>query len=228
MDLNLAEDKYCIYFPYILDPQILRSAKTELDAAKSLLNYITIENMYTTNINTDANMNISANTDTDTDTDVDIGMDTDINTDTNIDVSMDTDVDIGIDIDDILDNKLSVIKRFLRYSQSDGLTLLKYDNKIYALVINRFSYRPFEILPVISDLEHLQCFIAIDLNWHSLNEIDAYIKMDKLNSENNICIQNDNLIIMDLYMQNKERLSSIIPKTFSKLVTYYFDYIAHD
>jgi len=118
--------------------------------------------------------------------------------------------------DDNLDNKLSIIKNFVRYKQESELYLLKKDNQIQAIVFSRDGYKPYNILPIINDMTNMQCFVAISNNWIELDEITTYS-----NNDNNFLIQNDRDIIQNLYNTNKENLLPLIYQALDKLFNYY-------
>lgn len=119
---------------------------------------------------------------------------------------------------DQLDNRLEIITHFMRIMSNDNLILLKHDNKIFAIIISRNAYRPFKILPVISDLANLQCFIAIDLQWNELPEFNKNID----NNIDKVFITEDNILIQDIYNKNRERLIPILEKSYDKMLTHFF------
>lgn len=123
--------------------------------------------------------------------------------------------------DEYLDNKLETIKKFIRNYQYKELTLLKYNNKIQAVIISRDGYRPFEILPVISDINNLQCFIAVSLQWNNLVEINKNIANENINNQAAVTIVEDCDYILQLYNENKERLVPLITRAFDKLTAFY-------
>ena len=120
--------------------------------------------------------------------------------------------------DDQIDDHIEIVKRFLRTVSINNLILLKCNNKIFAIIINRNDYRPFEILSVISDLANLQCFIAIDLQWNELPEFTNNIN----NNIYDTVINDDYKLIQNIYEKNRERLIPIFEKSYDKILTHYF------
>ena len=155
----MAIKKYCIYFPYRLDVDLLESIIDDNQLYTCIKRYIVYDND--------------------------------------------------------LDNKLSTIKNFIRYKQESELCLLKKDDQIQAIVFSRDGYKPYNILPIINDMNNMQCFIAISNNWIELNEITTY------SDTNSFIIQEDRDIIQNLYDSNKENLLPLIDQALSKLFQYY-------
>lgn len=138
--------KYCIYFPYRLDINELKSVKEYDQLFHSIKNYL-IQN-------------------------------------------------------DSLDDNLITIKKFIRYNQEQELSLLAFDKKIYAIIFSRDGYKPFNILPIINDLEHNQCFLAISLDWIEFAD-------DDFSQER----------IQSIYDNNRNRLIPLIEHIVEKLLT---------
>ena len=118
--------------------------------------------------------------------------------------------------DDNLDNKLATIKRFVRYKQESELILLRYNNQIQAIVISRDGYKPYNILPIINDMDNMQCFIALTNNWVELNEITLN------NDVENFIVDKDINVIQELYNSNKEQLIPLIEQALDKLFNQYY------
>lgn len=114
--------------------------------------------------------------------------------------------------DENLDDNLQVVRKFIRFNKEDQLILLRKNNKIFVIIFSREGYKPFNILPVINDLERNQFFIAISLNWIELNEISSLINYDT----NNI-INVDDKAIQQLYEINKHSLYPLIEQSLFRL-----------
>ena len=111
-----------------------------------------------------------------------------------------------------LENRLATIKKFVRFNQEQELSLLEHKNKIFTIVFSRDGYKPFNILPVINDLEYIQCFVAVSLNWFELKEINANISN---------LINEDADTIKKIYELNKHVLLPYIESTIEKLFQQY-------
>ena len=122
--------------------------------------------------------------------------------------------------DDNLDTTLTTIKRFIRFNQESELSLLKKNNKIYAVIFSRDGYKPFNILPVINDMDNMQCFIALSTNWITLDELTLYGKTYDDNV--NILLNNDIDTIQNLYNLNKNTLIPLIEQAIERLFQQYF------
>lgn len=184
--------KYCIYLPYRLDVNILDSI---------INNSITNDSITNDSIN-NFNTNDSINNFNINDLIID-------------DNQLYTCIKQYIVEDENLDNKLATIKRFIRYNQESELILLRHNNQIPIIIIARDGYKPYNILPVINDMDNMQCFIALTNNWIELNE---------LNSSNNaetFTVDKDIDIIQNLYNTNKEQLKPLIEQALDKLFNQY-------
>lgn len=117
--------------------------------------------------------------------------------------------------DENLDNKLATIKRFIRYNQESELILLRHNNQIPIIVIARDGYKPYNILPVINDMDNMQCFIALTNNWIELNELNLN------NNAETFIVDKDIDIIQNLYNTNKEQLKPLIEQALDKLFNQY-------
>ena len=181
--------KYCIYLPYRLDVNIL--------------DFIINNFVNNNSINNDSVQNNTTTNDT---------VQNDLIIDDN---QLYTCIKQYIVEDENLDNKLATIKRFIRYNQESELILLRHNNQIPIIVIARDGYKPYNILPVINDMDNMQCFIALTNNWIELNE---------LNLSNNVetfTVDKDIDIIQNLYNTNKEQLKPLIEQALDKLFNQY-------
>lgn len=158
----MAIKKYCIYFPYHLDTELLESIINDEDLYTCIQQYI-------------------------------------IN-------------------DDNLDSKLETIKRFIRFNQESELILLNKDNKIHAVIFSRDGYKPYNILPVINDMNNMQCFIAISNCWVELEEITL---CHNINNTDNIKITKDITSIQNLYDANRSNLIPLIEQSLERLFKQY-------
>ena len=108
--------------------------------------------------------------------------------------------------DDQLDDNLSVLKKFTWNESS--ISLLRYDDHISLIVIDRQGYRPRNVLSVIADIDRDQCFIALYTDWiDSVQEDFSTEDISKLEQ---------------LYKDNQHRIYSAFDYSFQKIVTKHF------
>lgn len=120
-------------------------------------------------------------------------------------------------INEDLDTKLTTIRKFIRFQQESELILLQKDKKIYAVIFSRDGYKPFNILPIINDMDNMQSFIALSTCWVELNEITLLGKTDQ---EHGI-VNTDVNVIQQLYDLNRPTLIPLIEQTLNRLFHQY-------
>ena len=87
----------------------------------------------------------------------------------NLKASLDNLFQKHINDDENLEENLSTLFKFIR---KNDVILGKYKDQIQVIIIEQDSYRARNIIPIIYDNEHYQCFISVEKDWVEINSVN--------------------------------------------------------